>query len=169
MMMMMMMLTMSAQPNLLRFSIEGKGTDGQINRATASACSPDLVLDGCQSLQRCSTRPVAARTLALRVHVCEGAGLNAFLLLDDKGREECRGGPPGAELDTLTSARMRSVELTSRRLGDFFFHSFFQYFFLICADCLLSLMVCWSATGTFRAVSSIAPLTWRSLLKVPYF
>lgn len=44
MMMMMMMLTMSAQPNLLCFSIEGKGTDGQINRATASACSPDLVV-----------------------------------------------------------------------------------------------------------------------------
>ena len=35
-----------------------------------------------------------------------------------KGREECRGGPQGAESGTLTSARKWSVKLTSRLPGD---------------------------------------------------
>lgn len=140
----MMMLTMSAQPNLLCFSIEGKGTDGQINRATASACSPDLVVDGCQSLRRCNTRPSRC-TDAHSASACARGSrtLNAFLLLDDKGREECRGGPPGAELDTLTSARMRSVELTSQRLGDFFIFLFFS----VLALCCWVSSVCSSAGG----------------------
>lgn len=150
MMLLMLMLTMSAQPNLLRFSIEGKGTDGQINRATARACSPDPVVDGCQSLRRCSTRPVATPRDGLRVR---GTGLNAFLLLDDKGREECRRGPPGAELDTLTSARMRSVEHTSQRRGDFFF--FFWHISLF--SCCVVDLSCHSGTflSCFIVTSSL--------------
>lgn len=58
-----------------------------------------------------------------------GCSLNAFLLLNDKGSKECHEGPPGAELGTLTSARTRSVEHTSRHLGDFFF--FFLLVFAI--------------------------------------
>lgn len=56
-----------------------------------------------------------------------------FLLPDEEGREQCHGGPPGAELGTLTSARKWSVAHTSRLLGDFFKHFSLKYiFFFLC-------------------------------------
>lgn len=149
-----MMLTMSAQPNLLCFSIEGKGTDGQINRATASDCERLQPRSGGWRLPKPAVLQREAGPCAERRSVSASAcvrrsGLNAFLLLDDKGREECRGGPPGAELDTLTSARMRSVAHTSRRRGDFF------NLFL----CFSAAWLIWSAAlELFWALSSFSPL-----------
>lgn len=153
------MLTMSAQPNLLCFSIEGKGTDGQINRATASACSPDL-LPKPAVLQREARRCAERRSVSASACV-RGSGLNAFLLLDDKGREECRGGPPGAELDTLTSARMRSVAHTSRRRGDFLKNNFSVFLLRGWSDLPL-----WNFFELFR--HSLL-FTSHSILKVLHF
>lgn len=113
---------MNTLTNLQWFNIEGKRTDGQINRATASAPAQIWLL--------MSAKPTLVQHVACcctergSVSVCECMFMSeqsqCFLLPDDEGREECHGGPPGAELGTLTSARKWSVAHTSRLPGDFF-------------------------------------------------
>lgn len=146
---------MNALTDLQWFNIEGKRTDGQINRATASPFPVPAQI--CLSV--CQACVIPARGLLLhRKGVCQcvclcmcmgvrvsSHSISAFWCLmrreEVEGREECHGGPLGAELDTLTSARKWSIEHTSRLPGDslaLVFEIFLSAFFYLLKTCYLA-------------------------------
>lgn len=92
----------------------GKRTDGLIN-SNCKGSSPDLAVDVCQACISPAHGPPTCRPRAFvrerRLHQC-------ISLPDEEGTQECHGGPPGAELGTLTSARKRSPERASQLPGD---------------------------------------------------
>lgn len=92
----------------------GKRTDGLIN-SNCKGSSLDLADDVCQA---CISPAHGPPPCGQSAFVSERHLHRCISLPDEEGTEECHGGPPGAELAILTSARKRSPELASHLPGD---------------------------------------------------